>query len=125
MPIKRKRNRAITIRLSEEEHNMLGAKVRASGLPMRACIVNALRNSCIPSEEEIEQMKTISVIMANDSIRLQYVMKELQEMNAKLAKKNAVAPEAEVLQDLIAEVAAYRKENEKLWLSIRSLIARQ
>ena len=95
----RKRNKAITVRMTEQEYAALQKRVAESGRTQQSYIVNAALTARISSAEEIATLKVISVTFGD------LVKHELSRIYEQIAK--------------------YRERSENEWQSIRSLITDQ
>lgn len=62
--VKRRRNKAVTIRMSEDEYKTLQDKVDESGLSQQAYIISAIKGATITPSNEIEVQKEISKTFA-------------------------------------------------------------
>lgn len=122
--VNRKRNKAVTIRMSDEEYNLLQNKVDESGLTQQGYIINAIKDSVITSSDEITIQKEISKTFADLVKQLRGLATNVNQI-ARVANSEGVIPTADELQKTTAEISHYRKECEELWQSIRSLISQR
>ena len=59
----RRRNKAITIRLTEEEYALLCSKLKQTGVSQQAYIISAIKDvSVIPSLDGLKQSEAVNVI---------------------------------------------------------------
>lgn len=122
--INRKRNKAVTIRMRNDEYNDLQNRVIESGLTQQAYILNAIKESAIVSSDEIAVYKDISKTLADLVSQVRGIGININQM-AHVANGSGLLPTEEQLTKASAEVNQYRKECEEIWLLIRSLINQQ
>lgn len=122
--INRKRNKAVTIRMRNDEYNDLQNRVIESGLTQQAYILNAIKESTIVSSDEIAVYKDISKTLADLVSQIRGIGININQM-AHVANGSGLLPTEEQLTNASAEVNQYRKECEEIWLLIRSLINQQ
>ena len=119
---KRRRNKAITIRMSEAEYDDLQNKVKESGLSQQAYIISAVHGSTIASAEEIDALKEFSRIFADQDRQMRGMATNVNQM-ARVANGQGLLPTANKLEEISDQIFDYRKEHDKAWLSIRSSIS--
>ena len=119
---KRRRNKAVTIRMSEAEYDDLQNKVKESGLSQQAYVINAIHGSTIPSAEEIDALKEFSRIFADQDRQMRGMATNVNQM-ARVANGQGLLPTATKLDEISDQIFDYRKEHDKAWLSIRSSIS--
>lgn len=119
---KRRRNKAITIRMSEAEYDDLQNKVKESGLSQQAYVINAIHGSTITSAEEIDALKEFSRIFADQDRQMRGMATNVNQM-ARVANGQGLLPTATKLDEISDQIFDYRKEHDKAWLSIRSSIS--
>ena len=119
---KRRRNKAITIRMSEAEYDNLQNKVKESGLSQQAYVINAIHGSTITSAEEIDALKEFSRIFADQDRQMRGMATNVNQM-ARVANGQGLLPTATKLDEISDQIFDYRKEHDKAWLSIRSSIS--
>lgn len=117
----RKRNKAITIRMTESEYSDLQARVAESGLSQQAFIINAARGATITSSDEISVLKEISITFAEYVKQIRGIGTNLNQM-AHVANGQGYLPSENILLDLSDQVGNMRKDGEYIWQSIRSSI---
>lgn len=122
--VKRKRNKAVTIRMSEEEYKTLQDKVDESGLSQQAYIINSIKGATITSSDQIAVQKDISKSFADLVKQLRGLATNVNQM-AHIANGQGILPTTIELIKASDEISQYRKESEELWLLIRSLINQQ
>ena len=122
--VKRRRNRAVTIRMSESEYNDFMNKVKESGLSQQTYFINAVRGTSITPSDEINVLKEISKTFANLERQLRGLATNVNQM-AHIANGSGVLPTENDLDRVSDQLNNYRKESESVWQSIRSLIGQQ
>ena len=120
----RKRNKAITIRMTEEEYALLCSKLKQTGVSQQAYIISAIKNVSVIPSDQLAVMKEISTTFASLEQQLRGMATNINQM-ARIANSRNYAPGMRVLEKLSREIAGYRKDSEEIWQSIRSLIAHQ
>ncbi len=63
--VNRKRNKAITIRMSEVEYNSLTNKMKETGLTQQAFIIGSVMGATLLTDEGLQELKTISEAYAD------------------------------------------------------------
>lgn len=121
---RRRRNKAVTVRMNDEEYAVLQTKVDESGLTQQAYIISAVIEGTITSSDEIAVLKDISKTFADLEKQLRGLATNVNQM-AHIANGYGVLPAVNDLERLSAQLENYRKESEQIWQSIRSLINQQ
>jgi hypothetical protein len=122
--VTRRRNKAVTIRMTPEEYSSLRNKVEESGLTQQAYIISAVKGATITPSDEIAIQKEMSKTFSDLVRQLRGLATNINQM-AHVANGQGKLP---ILQELIktsVEINDYRKECEELWLLIRSSINQQ
>ena len=122
--VKRRRNKAVTIRMSEDEYKTLLEKVDESGLSQQAYIISSIKGATITSSDEIAVQKDISKSFADLVKQLRGLATNVNQM-AHVANGQGILPTTSELIKTSDEISKYRKECEDLWLLIRSSINQQ
>ena len=120
----RKRNKAITIRMTEAEFTALQQRIKASGRTQQAYIINSALNARFSSAEEIAILKEISASFADLVRQLRGIATNINQMT-RIANSAGIIPSSRELSKISDQIAEYRKESENEWQSIRSLTAEQ
>ena len=120
----RRRNKAITIRLTEEEYALLCSKLKQTGVSQQAYIISAIKNVSVIPSDQLAVMKEISATFASLEQQLRGMATNINQM-ARIANSRNYAPGIRVLEKISREIAGYRKDSEEIWQSIRSLTAQQ
>ena len=120
----RKRNKAITIRMTESEYSDLQARVTESGLSQQEFIINAIRGANITPSEGIAVMKEISKTFSEYVKQLRGIGTNVNQM-AHVANGQGYLSGETILLGLSDQVGIMRKDGEDVWQSIRSSINQQ
>ena len=122
--VKRKRNRAVTIRMNESEYTDFQNKVTESGLTQQAYIISAVRGATITPSDEIAVLKNISKTFADFERQIRGLGTNINQM-AHVANGQGALPTESSLATISEQITTIRKESEELWQSIRSSINQQ
>lgn len=122
--VKRKRNRAVTIRMNEAEYTDFQNKVDESGLTQQAYIISAVRGATITPSDEIAVLKDISKTFADFERQVRGLGTNINQM-AHVANGQGILPTEDSLLTISEQITNMRKESEELWQSIRSSINQQ
>jgi hypothetical protein len=122
--VKRKRNRAVTVRMNEAEYADFQNKVKESGLTQQTFIISAVRGATITPSDEIAVLKEISKTFADFEKQVRGLGINVNQM-AHVANGQGYLPARETLSRLSDQLGAMRRESEVIWQSIRSLINQQ
>ena len=122
--VKRRRNKAVTVRMSEAEYADFQNRVEESGLSQHAFIISAVRGATITPSDEIAVLKEISKTFAEFVKQIRGMGTNLNQM-AHVANGQGYLPGEESLLRLSDQVGNMRKEGEDVWQSIRSSINQQ
>ena len=120
----RRRNRAITIRMNDDEYNDICNKIPASGLTQQAYMINAARDTVIASSDTVAELKHLNKTFADFEQQLRGLATNVNQM-AHVANGLGAIPTVRELQTISEQLSSYRKESEAQWQSIRSLIKQQ
>ncbi|MBQ8054851.1 MAG: plasmid mobilization relaxosome protein MobC [Lachnospiraceae bacterium] len=120
----RKRNHAVTIRMTEKEYAAMQKRIKESGRTQQAYIINSALNAQISSAEEISTLKEVSASFADLVRQLRGIATNINQMT-RIANSVGIIPSSRELSKISDQIAEYRKESENEWQSIRSLTAGQ
>ena len=118
---KRKRNRAVTVRMSDREYDRLQKKVSESGLSQQSYIIGAVCNAKITSSDEVAVLKDVSRLFADHERQVRGMATNINQM-AKVANSQGSVAGEEELKRLSGQIRDLRRESEDIWQSIRSSI---
>ena len=121
---KRKRNKAVTVRMNESEYADFQNKVEESGLSQQAYIISAVRGATITPSDEIAVLKEISQTFADFEKQVRGLGTNVNQM-AHIANGQGYLPGEETLARLSDQIGNMRKESEEIWQSIRWSINQQ
>ena len=122
--VKRRRNKAVTVRMNETEYADFQNKVEESGLSQQAYIISAVRGATITPSDEIAVLKEISKTFADFEKQVRGLGTNVNQM-AHVANGQGYLPGEEVITRLSDQLGNMRKESEEIWQSIRSSINQQ
>lgn len=122
--VKRRRNKAVTVRMNETEYADFQNKVEESGLSQQAYIISAVRGATITPSDEIAVLKEISKTFADFEKQVRGLGTNVNQM-AHVVNGQGYLPGEEVLTRLSDQLGNMRKESEEIWQSIRSSINQQ
>ncbi len=120
----RRRNRAITIRMNDDEYNDITNKIHESGLTQQAYMINAALDTVIASSDTVAELKHLNKTFADFEQQLRGLATNVNQM-AHVANGLGAIPTTNELQTIAEQIASYRRESESQWQSIRSLIKQQ
>ena len=120
----RKRNHTVTIRMNNEEYNLLQNKVKESGRTQQEVVIKAIADLKIVSAEEVEELKRLNQLFADILSQLRGAATNLNQIARKM-NTDGFMPREDILYYLNKNILKYRKESEKIWLLIRRLISGQ
>lgn len=117
---KRRRNIAVTIRMTPDEYAALKQKVAASGLSQQTCILNSIQNATVTSSDEVAALRDISLTFAELTKQLRGLATNVNQM-AHIANGQGMLPMENTLNEISVKIKKFREEFETEWQSIRSL----
>ena len=120
----RKRNRTITIRMSDEEYTFLQGRLSLTGQTQQSYVLNAIRGATIASMEEVKELQKINKAFADMIRQLRGLATNVNQM-AHVANGTGELPVVVALEKLRNNIEKFRKEEEQRWQSIRQLISQQ
>ena len=122
--VSRKRDKAVTIRMTANEYNTLQDKIDESGLTQQAYIINAIKEATITSSDEVAVQKEISKTFSDLVKQLRGLATNVNQM-AHVANGQGNLPTAQELINTSIEISNYKKECEDIWQLIRLSINQQ
>ena len=120
----RKRNYTVTIRMNNEEYNLLQNKVKKSGRTQQEVVIKAIADLKIASTEEVEELKRLNQMFVDILSQLRGATTNINQIARKLHTDGEV-PNDSMLYFLNKNILKYRKESERIWQLIRRLISGQ
>ena len=120
----RKRNRSVLLRLTDDEYNLLSAKIDTSGQTIQSYILNAALNGKISSADEVEELKKKNRLLADMDKQLRGMGTNLNQI-AHVANGQGEIPTAEELTRISDDVSQIKSEVNKEWQLTRRSISQQ
>lgn len=120
----RKRNRTISIRVSEQEFEAIQKKIQATKQTQQSFILNAIEGAIIMTAKDSKLLKDISMQLAD---LLKQVKGIAVNINQLAHKANAYGeiPTVRQLEGYSLQTERLRKEADAIWRLIRQSISRQ
>ena len=119
---KRKKNKTVTIRMSEAEYDDLQNKVKESGLTQQSYVINAISGSSITSAEELSAIKELSKEFAEHDRLLRGMATNVNQM-AHVANGKGLLATVEKLEEISDKIIDVRKEDDNRWRLIRQSVS--
>ena len=120
----RKRNRTISIRVSDQEYETIQKKLSETGLSQQAFILKAVEGATISTAEDKQQLKEINLKLADLLKQIKGIGVNINQM-AYRANAYRELPTVQKLNEYQNENEKLRREAETIWQSIRQLISQQ
>lgn len=122
--VKRMRNNAVTVRMTDYEREYLDNMVEESGLSIQTFVIRAIKGAVIRPSDEIIILKEISKTFADHERQLRGMATNINQL-AHIANAQGDLPTEQQLAKISQLISDYRKESEEIWLLIRSSINQQ
>lgn len=120
----RKRNRTISIRVSEQEYEAIQKKIQESKQTQQTFILNAIEGAAILTAEDSNLLKDISMQLASLLRQIKGIAVNINQLAYK-ANAYGEIPTERQLQEYGAQTETLRKEADAIWRLIRQSISRQ
>lgn len=124
----RRRNRAVTVRMTDEEYLAMKARVDESGLPQQTYMIEAVTGAPIISADDasslLQEWKANSRDLSDLSRQLRGLGTNVNQM-ARIANGYGDLPSEQYLHRISENVDQAKKGVNQIWQSIRSLISQQ
>ena len=120
----RKRNRTISIRVSDQEYEVILNRVKATGQTQQSFILNAIVGATISTAEDKEQLKEINLQLADLVRQFKGIAININQI-AYRANAYGELPTIQKLDDYKEQNKKLRREAENVWQLIRQLISQQ
>ena len=120
----RKRNRTISIRVSEQEYESIQKKIQATKQTQQSFILNAIEGAAILTAKDSKLLKDISLQLAD---LLKQVKGIAVNINQLAYKANAYGkiPTEKQIREYGTQTEVLRREADAIWQLIRRSISRQ
>ena len=119
--INRKRDRAVTLRMTDSEYDEFNNKVSNSGLSRQDFFIRMIKEIRINSAESLGELKRVNDTLSNLDRQLRGMATNVNQM-ARIANGMGMLPSDKTLQEINTKICEIRKELGKIWQSIRSSI---
>ncbi len=120
----RKRNRTISIRVTEQEYEAVQKKIQATKQTQQSFILNAIEGAAILSAKDSKQLKDISMQLADLVKQIKGIAVNINQLAYK-ANAYGEIPTARQLEEYSLQTEKLRKEADAIWRLIRQSISRQ
>lgn len=119
--INRKRDRAVTLRMTDSEYDEFNNKVSNSGLSRQDFFIRMIKGFRINSAESLGELKRVNDTLSNLDRQLRGMATNVNQM-ARIANGTGMLPSDKKLQEINTQICEIRKELGEIWQSIRSSI---
>ena len=120
----RKRNRTISIRVSEQEYEAIQKKIQATNQTQQSFILNAIEEAAILTAKDSKLLKDISMQLADLLKQIKGIAVNINQLAYK-ANAYGKIPTARQLEEYSLQTEKLRKEADAIWRLIRQSISRQ
>ena len=120
----RKRNRTISIRVSEQEYEAVQKKIQESRQTQQSFILNAIEGAAILTAEDSDLLKDISVQLADLLKQIKGIAVNINQLAYK-ANAYGEFPTERQLKEYGTQTEVLRREADAIWRLIRQSISRQ
>ena len=120
----RRRNKNVSVRMTEDEYAAFMMKVAESGQTQQSFIINAVLGAKVSGREEVKELKKLSGQFADTNRQIRGMATNINQM-AHVANAYGQIPQQAQLEQLHQELQEFRKECDATWRSIRQSISLQ
>lgn len=120
----RKRNRTISIRVSEQEYEAIQKKIQATKQTQQSFILNAIEGATILTAKDSKLLKDISMQLADLLKQIKGIAVNINQLAYK-ANAYGEIPTERQLREYGTQTEALRRETDAIWQLIRQSISRQ
>lgn len=120
----RKRNRAISIRVSEQEYESIQKKIQLSDQTQQSFIINAIEGATISTEDDTKLLMNINLQMAELIKQIKGIAVNINQMAYK-ANAYGDIPTLNQLKEYGLQTENMKKEADNIWQLIRQSISQQ
>ena len=117
----RKRDRAITVRMTDEEYTLFKNKADSSGLSRQAFFIRLIKSARVNSSDELVELRKINEVVSDLDRQVRGLATNVNQM-ARIANGTGAVHTEKKLAEIFAEICRFRKEISDIWQSIRSSI---
>ena len=120
----RKRNRAISIRVSEQEYESIQKKIQLSDQTQQSFIINAIEGATTSTEDDTKLLMNINLQMAELIKQIKGIAVNINQMAYK-ANAYGDIPTLNQLKEYGLQTENMKKEADNIWRLIRQSISQQ
>jgi len=120
----RKRNRTISIRVSEQEYEAIQKKIQATKQTQQSFILNAIEGAVILTAKDSKLLKDISMQLADLLKQIKGIAVNINQLAYKVNAYGELPAERQ-LKEYSLQTEKLRKEADEIWRLIRQSISRQ
>ena len=120
----RKRNRTISIRVTEQEYKTIQKKIQASQQTQQSFILNAIEGAVILTAKDSKLLKDISMQLADMLKQIKGIAVNINQLAYK-ANAYGEIPTERQLKEYGTQTEKLRREADTIWQLIRQSISRQ
>ena len=120
----RKRNRTISIRVSEQEYESIQKKIQATKQTQQSFILNAIEGATILTAKDSKLLKDISMQLADLLKQIKGIAVNINQLAYK-ANAYGEIPTEKQLREYGTQTEVLRREADAIWQLIRRLISGQ
>ena len=120
----RKRNRSISIRVSEQEYEAIQKKIQVSQQTQQSFILNSIEGAAILTAKDSKLLKDISMQLADLLKQIKGIAVNINQLAYK-ANAYGELPAERQLKEYSLQTEKLRKEADEIWRLIRQSISQQ
>lgn len=120
----RKRNRTISIRVSDQEYESIQKRIQESQQTQQSFIINAIEGAGIMTARDSKQLKDISIQLADILKQIKGIAVNINQLAYK-ANAYGDIPTVRQLEKYSLQMEKYWREADNIWRLIRQSISRQ
>ncbi len=120
----RKRNRSISIRVSEQEYEAIQKKIQSSQQTQQSFILNAIEGAAILTAKDSKLLKDISMQLADLLKQIKGIAVNINQLAYKANAYGELSAERQ-LKEYSLQTEKLRKEADEIWRLIRQSISQQ
>ena len=120
----RRRNKNVSVRMTEDEYAVLTMKVVQSGQTQQSFIINSVLGAKVSGREEVKELQKLNGQFADINRQLRGMANNINQM-AHVANGYGQIPQQAQLEQLHRDLQEFRKECDAHWRLIRQSISLQ